>query len=50
MRNICAEKADCRVIDLHKNAKPYGTLDGFHPMAERMKTIADAVVEECGKW
>lgn len=37
------------MIDLHKNAKPYDTLDGFHPTAEGMKTIADAVVEECGK-
>lgn len=40
----CAEKYGCRLIDLYKSAEPYDTIDGFHPNASGMKTIADAVL------
>lgn len=45
----CAEKVGCRVIDLYKNAKPYDTIDGFHPSAEGMRTISEAVLEQLQK-
>ena len=41
---ICAEACGCRVVDLNRVAEPYDTLDGFHPTAEGMRTIADAVI------
>ncbi len=41
----CAKKYNCKVIDLYNNAKPYDTIDGFHPNKSGMKTIADAFWE-----
>lgn len=41
----CAQKASCRLIDLYRH-KPYDTIDGFHPNASGMQTIADAVLTE----
>ena len=41
----CAEAQGCRVIDLYERAEPYDTIDGFHPNAYGMKTIAEAVME-----
>lgn len=40
----CAKKCGCRVIDLYGSSVPYDTIDGFHPNAEGMKTLADAVI------
>jgi lysophospholipase L1-like esterase len=42
----CAREFGCRVIDLYDKAEPYDTIDCFHPTAEGMKTIADAVIGE----
>ena len=36
-----AKLEDCRLIELYKNAKPYDTIDGFHPNNEGMKNIAN---------
>ena len=41
----CAAKRGCRVIDLYRAGKPHDTIDGFHPNAEGMKTLAEAVME-----
>lgn len=40
----CAEVYGCRVIDLYRSAQPYDTIDGFHPNAEGMKTLSDAMI------
>lgn len=42
----CAEECGCRVIDLYRSAAPYDTFDEFHPNAEGMKTLADAVIRQ----
>lgn len=42
----CADEFGCRLIDLYNNCAPYDTLDGFHPIASGMKTIAGAVICE----
>ncbi len=43
---ICAlaDKYGCRKVDLYSYDVPYSTLDGFHPNAQGMKTLADAVI------
>ncbi len=45
----CAKERGCRVIDLYQSAKPYDTMDFFHPNAAGMKTLADAVICELKK-
>ena len=40
-----AETYGCRVVDLFKNCEPYDTVDGFHPNASGMQTIAKAVLD-----
>lgn len=40
----CAAKNGCRLIDLYSSAMPYDTLDGFHPTADGMKTLSEAVL------
>ncbi len=42
----CAETYGCRVIDMYETAAPYDTIDGFHPNADGMKTLADAVISQ----
>lgn len=42
----CGEKAGCKVVDLYRPEQPYETVDGKHPNAEGMKTIAAAVLDE----
>lgn len=44
----CAKKRNCRLIDLYSetSAEPYDTMDGLHPNAEGMKTIARAVLRQ----
>lgn len=41
-----AMQYDCRVIDLYHCGENYDTVDGFHPNASGMLTIANAVMEE----
>ncbi len=41
-----AAKHACRLVDLRNSASPYDTVDGFHPNADGMKTLADAVLRE----
>lgn len=43
---FCAEKYGCRIIDLYRPTTPYDTIDGFHPNAEGMKTLAEAVIDQ----
>jgi len=38
------EQHHCRVIDLRDCGESYATMDGFHPNAKGMKTIAHAVI------
>lgn len=45
----CAQKFDCKIVDIHKPDRPYDTIDGYHPTADGMKTIAEAVLEALGK-
>lgn len=40
----CGEKFGCRVIDIYHPEAPYDTIDGYHPNADGMKTIANAVL------
>ena len=45
----CAQKRDCRVIDLYALSLlcPYDTFDKFHPNADGMRRIAHDVLCEC---
>lgn len=45
----CAEKMGCRVVDIFQPERPYDTIDGYHPTAEGMQTLASAVLEELSK-
>lgn len=49
IRDLAAEYG-CRLIDLYACAEPYDTLDGFHPNADGMQTIAKAVVQEISRF
>ncbi|MBQ8408320.1 MAG: SGNH/GDSL hydrolase family protein [Clostridia bacterium] len=42
----CGQENRCRVIELYRPAKPYDTIDGFHPNANGMKTLAEATLEQ----
>ncbi len=42
----CAEEKGCRLIDLYGAATPHDTIDGFHPNADGMKTLARRVLEQ----
>lgn len=42
----CAEKTGCRLVDIFDAHAPYDTIDGYHPTAGGMKTIADAVLRQ----
>ena len=42
----CAEEYGCRLIDLYRANTPHDTIDGFHPNADGMKTIAEAVLSQ----
>ena len=44
-----AKEYDCQIIDLYQEAEPHDTVDGFHPTASGMKTIADVVLASCEK-
>ncbi len=43
---ICenAKRYGCRIIDLYNSGQPHDTIDGFHPNADGMKTLADSVI------
>lgn len=40
----CADEYGCRLIDLYLSGTPHDTIDGFHPNADGMKTLADSVI------
>lgn len=40
----CAKTYDCRLIDLYLNDTPHDTIDGFHPNADGMNTLANAII------
>ena len=40
----CAKRADCKIVDIFCPDEPYDTIDGYHPTAEGMQTIANAVI------
>ena len=42
----CASKVGARVIDLYHHAEPYDTIDGFHPTAKGMQTLARAILNQ----
>lgn len=46
----CAEKTGCRFVDIFDPCAPYDTIDGYHPTAGGMKTIADAVLRNVTGW
>ncbi len=46
----CARQADCPVVDIFNPQRPYDTIDGYHPTAGGMKTIADAVLAAIEGW
>lgn len=39
----CAHTCNCKIVDIHNPDLPYDTIDGYHPTANGMQTIADAV-------
>lgn len=43
---FAAAEAGCRLIDLYGRGEYYDTVDGFHPNAAGMKTLADMVLRE----
>ena len=46
----CAFACGCEVVDLYSCCPPFETVDGFHPNAQGMKTIARAVLSAlCGE-
>lgn len=40
----CASAAGCRLVDLYRSESHYDTIDGFHPNADGMKTLADSFI------
>lgn len=42
----CADEFQCKLIDLYNSSEAYDTIDGFHPNASGMHTIASAVIKE----
>lgn len=45
----CVRKNNVRLIELYDPEKPYDTVDGFHPTARGMQTLAEAVLNQLGK-
>lgn len=41
---VCAEKTGCRLVDIYDPEHPYETVDGYHPTANGMAAIAEAVL------
>lgn len=46
---VCAARSGCKVVDIFDPTAPYDTIDGYHPTADGMKTIAAAVLEAVGE-
>ena len=44
-----AAAAGCKLLDIFNPDRPYDTMDGYHPTAEGMQTLADAVLEQLRK-
>ena len=45
----CGQQAGCKVLDIFCPQEPYDTIDGYHPTAEGMQTIASAVLQALKK-
>lgn len=45
----CATETGCRLLDICRLQQPYDTIDGYHPTADGMRTLATSVLEELGK-
>lgn len=48
IKELAREKG-CRLIDIYSHLVPYDTVDGFHPSAKGMETLARIVIEEAEK-
>ena len=46
----CAESAGCKTIGLYQPQNPYASLEGYHPTAQGMRTIAQTVLEQVEGW
>lgn len=46
----CAAEHGCRVLDLYGPDRPYSSMDGYHPTASGMQTIADCVLTQVERW
>lgn len=46
----CGEQWGCRVVDIFSLDVPYDTIDGYHPNARGMQTLAEAVLGEVERW
>ena len=46
IRTICKESENVNVIDLYRFDIPYAAIDGSHPTAEGMNTLATLVLRE----
>lgn len=46
---LVAKECQCKVVDIYQYEKPYDSIDGAHPNAEGMKTIAELVIKEIEK-
>ncbi len=44
-----AKERDCKLIDLYSFRTPYASLDGTHPTADGMATIASMIIKEVDK-
>ena len=42
----CASECGCRLIELYRPSEPHDTVDGFHPNADGMRELADAVLSQ----
>lgn len=45
----CARENNCILLDIFDPQNPYDTIDGFHPNAEGMHTISQAVLQQLRK-
>lgn len=45
LKEVACENG-CRVIDLYSSLTPYETVDGYHPSAKGMETLAQLIIKE----
>jgi lysophospholipase L1-like esterase len=46
---LSSNEKGCKLIELYDNNVNYDTIDGFHPNADGMKTIANRIIREIDK-